>query len=79
MPDGCQMPDAIFGCFRGLNYARSGTQVASVATLIPTTHQFDELQYNKKKERKYILKVDRSIVMLNSVDYFLKSNYVVFF
>ena len=30
----------------------------------------DELWYNKKK--KYILKVDRFIVMLNSVDYIFK-------
>ena len=59
--------------------SRSRFESLILATLIPITHQFDELRYNKKKEKIYILKVDRSIVMLNSVDYFFKSNFVVFF
>ena len=35
-----------------------------LATLKPITHQFDEYDTIRKKKKKYILKVDRSIVML---------------
>ena len=44
MPDGCQILGTVFGCFKVPNYARSGTQVASVATLRVTKHSGSSLK-----------------------------------